>query len=148
MQSEIPEKLRSTTSLILYGTNLILATPRILRQRRYPEKPILNRVGKFFKFYIIMQVTNKTNADIYVSINIWEKDNATATRQTGVFTIKPAENATWNRQDERGYVMNVETSDAGKTSYFVKHNEEIEVFNTHVNVNGLTIRPAAKNKVN
>lgn len=49
-----------------------------------------------------IQVTNNTSLEISVAINVWDDDNPKD--QTGYFPVSST-TQTWNRIDQRGYVM-------------------------------------------
>ncbi len=63
-----------------------------------------------------LTVINNNNTTIQVAINQWESD-----RKTRYFIIPKGQSETWDRSDEKGYVMSVKIGEsANETQYYVK----------------------------
>jgi len=71
----------------------------------------------------MITVTNKSkNPNLQVSINHWAKDGS-----TDYFTIPMEKSETWDRSDDRGFVMAVQLP-PNRKSYLVVFNSVVEVF--------------------
>lgn len=64
----------------------------------------------------MITVTNRRRSNFKVAINHWGIGG-----NTTYYTIKPSNSETWDRSDERGFVMFVE----GDGAYYVSHNSSI-----------------------
>ena len=70
----------------------------------------------------MISVTNLiSNTNIEVAVNRWGKDG-----NTDFFNIETEKTETWDRSDERGFVMSLKI-DSTQKSYFVLHNSVIVV---------------------
>lgn len=73
-----------------------------------------------------MKVTNKTEQSIKVSINKWGNSG-----DTSYFSIGPYKTGTWDRSDERGFVMLVSIDGTSKP-YYIQSNHDIIIYSDSV----------------
>ncbi len=83
----------------------------------------------------MIKVGNNNVADLKVSINKWDDGG-----DTTYFTIISGKQETWNRTDDRGFVMSVKKNDNVK-AYYVLSGRDIVVSNNNVTRNGTVIEP-------
>lgn len=86
-----------------------------------------------------IKVTNNCSYEIQVAINQWGNNG-----DTGVFPIIPGNSESWDRTDERGFIMIVEKVGA-KSPYYVNKGSEILVANDGVKNHGVILRPIVDN---
>jgi hypothetical protein len=82
-----------------------------------------------------IKVTNSASQEIKVAINIWGTDGS-----TDYFRLKVGSHDTWDRTDERGFVMVVRKT-ASQLPYYVQPNSDIIVLDDKVTDRGSTIKP-------
>ncbi len=68
-----------------------------------------------------MQVLNNFSQTISVAINHWGSDG-----DTSFFAITPGKAESWDRSDDRGFVMSVKVN-GSQLPYFVQANDKIVV---------------------
>ncbi|CBJ80219.1 Unnamed protein product [Xenorhabdus bovienii str. Jollieti] len=83
-----------------------------------------------------MKIINNTQSNIIVSVNKWGDDG-----QTGRFTVSPGRSGSWNRTDERGFVMAI-LKKGVQDSFYIFSDSDIKVFDSYVTDNGRRIKPA------
>ena len=74
----------------------------------------------------MIKVTNNSGASIKVSINQWGTDGSTR-----YFTIENSKDENWDRTDDRGFVMTINTAGT-VTPYYILYNSNIKVTKTAV----------------
>ncbi|CDH30912.1 hypothetical protein [Xenorhabdus bovienii] len=83
-----------------------------------------------------MKIINNTQSNIIVSVNKWGDDG-----QTGRFTVSPGSGESWNRTDERGFVMAI-LKEGVQDSFYIFSDSYIKIFDSYVTDNGRRIKPA------
>jgi hypothetical protein len=83
-----------------------------------------------------MIVTNSSAREIKVAINHWGKDGS-----TDYFTIPSGGKESWDRSDERGFVMVVKKG-GSQLPYYIYFDSEIIVHDDKVTDKGSEIPPA------
>lgn len=84
-----------------------------------------------------IKVTNNSDHQIKVAINHWASDG-----NTGYFTLDNGKSESWDRSDERGFVMVVKRG-AAQRPYYVQYNSEIAVLPEKITDNGSDLKPIA-----
>ncbi|MBD2782664.1 hypothetical protein [Xenorhabdus szentirmaii] len=83
-----------------------------------------------------MQITNRSNRAISISVNKWGKRG-----DTDWSRLAPGQSDYWDRTDERGFVMGV--SKNGETnSYFIFANSSVFIYEDYIEDFGRKIKPA------
>lgn len=80
-------------------------------------------------------VTNKSPSKIEVSINKWGDEG-----KTNFFSIDKGKVESWDRSDERGFVLSLKRNGA-QNPYYVQATSQIEVDQSTVKDHGQEIRP-------
>jgi hypothetical protein len=75
-----------------------------------------------------MKVTNNTSGKISVAVSRWGTDGS-----TDYFNIECGKYDTWDRSDERGFIMSLRAN-TSTHSYFIKYNSDIYVSNNLSNI--------------
>ena len=85
----------------------------------------------------MIKVTNNASQQIKVAINKWGDEGSTT-----YYSKSQGESGTWDRSDDRGFVMMVKKG--GSTEpYYVQHDSNIIVDKSQVTDHGSTITPIA-----
>lgn len=80
-------------------------------------------------------VKNDATQDVEVAINEWGTGG-----DTSFFKLQPRQPDTWNRTDERGFVMVVKHM-GGQRPYYVQHQSNIIIYDDRVTDHESTITP-------
>lgn len=83
-----------------------------------------------------MDVQNNTLREISVSINHWGKDGS-----TDWFSISPGGSESWDRSDDRGFVMAVR-QDGQEKPYYIFASSSVIVYDNYVMDDSRVISPA------
>lgn len=84
-----------------------------------------------------MKVTNSSTREIEVSINHWGDSG-----NTGYFTIAQGDDESWDRSDDRGFVMVVKKG-GSQLPYYIYYDSVIIVQDDKVTDKGSVIKPAS-----
>ena len=79
----------------------------------------------------MITVSNKgTNPNVEAAVNQWGKDG-----DTHYFPIGIGKSETWNRGDDRGFVLAVQIV-PNRKSYLVVSNSTVEIYDTEISIDG------------
>ncbi|SFN67180.1 hypothetical protein [Xenorhabdus japonica] len=83
-----------------------------------------------------MQITNRSNRNISMSVNKWGKRG-----DTDWNSLSPGETEYWDRSDERGFIMGI-IKNGERNSYFIFANSSVFIYEDYIEDFGRKIKPA------